>query len=902
MATKYPAAIEHLPAPMRSMLAASCKRDWSRVTPDGRGGFTVHNTPQRNGLTLEGPDEPDVEIEIPAPRVPPTSQATKTTAKAAKAPARVQAKKLAPKAEGAELKPVKRRASQRIAPKAAKPTRVRAHELAKELGHDTVVMIWYLNLLEQGRVRTPLAFVPDELADAARESVPNPQSRPEPTVREMALAVGLTTDALAATMKSMGYRSALTARVAGEVVDEVFAELLLRKRLLARPRTITKKTPPAKPAKPEPAKPVESAKVAKSSRPGKPTRSGEQTAARKRRADVRQPGQVRIYELARELGVGTRTLLDAVCESDPFATALEYLPADRVEELRRQFPVASPEPEPEPERIKVYELADELDVTSKTIQSTVVSLGGPRMQPSSWIEAGLAQQVRHSLRPDSAPAPEAPVDEAPVDEAPAAAVPSGPMPAPERRKARDSFAADLTERLEQLRQRKPGSPKVTKKAAAKKAAAAVRPPREVSGPRVLELAQDLGVETGALMRTLRDLGHRLPPLARVSPDLEARCRELAALAAAEPAPQPEPAAPEPEPVPAPKPAPEPVPPAPAAPAAEPQESGLDLDEVAQKLREAGLTVNAKPTPKDLAPKDPTSFKRVELPPAVPNPARNGFNGVTPDGRVYTPRKQTPKQPQPAPEARPAAPAPSPAPAAAKAAPAKAATSVMRTRGQSLLAAYDIAPLEQQRAEAVPVEWAATEEGLTIWATYVRAKDGIPQKVPVLFRDDVSALYGVDLELLEDIVRRPERCEIDASSTQRGYATLKYWRGDVMSVVGFRDPYRPMIIAAYVNNIALAQYMSKNPTGGGGGARKAQGLPTRPQKVVERLRDLGAVIDWTPNDNVDTVEVTYQQQSVGKINVGPVYTKTTCEQDFQRTQRRMAAIDRAGQASLNGGRR
>jgi hypothetical protein len=901
MAPATPPELAHLDRATLSWLRAACDKDWTRVTLDGNGSPTVHNNSQPNGVGVEAPPPPPVPAQglraVSRP-VPPKKATKKTvTKKAAKATA--PAKAVEPVAEPttasdpavvealvqvrklqAELEAALARTRVVPEPRAvpepgkAELGNKRVNEYAKVLGVPTGIVMRILRDL--GEPSTPLAYVSPAVQDqvkkrlaeaaapvpaaakvapkAAKKAAPpkKPAPKKAPTAKAPAAKIApmkAPPEKVAAALAEMGWDNTLVS----SLIDGMLRK---EQRTEARHGTTPKPEAP-KPAPPKPAPPVK--KAAK-----KATKA----------AGRRSPNVVRVHELAKELGVETATVL-AILRSlgEEWPKPLSLVNAEQEHAVRERVALAA-------------DLAADFTDAPATGPADLTPLPEPDEKPESL-----------------------------------------PAPAPRRR---SRFVDDLNERLERIRAAKQGGgeaegaaeapPEATPQKVAVTRAAPRKtpppPPRVPTGEiRVWALADELGLETGDVIRMLRDLGMeaRPRPLGLVPAAWEERLRVH--VAGESPAPASDWLAQfgDPEPPSTPKQPKQPEPTAASTPKAKPDPkdedadaaaAALDLDLVAEQLRGAGLTVRARGEGEGEEPKEerqtppwdrsrfpraethrPPPMKRVELPPAVPNERRDGFDGVHPDGRLKRARKAS------APRTKPAAPAVSPAAAPAEKPHTTNGQTVPGVRGQLLLG-RDAAPgpIAQQRGDVVPMEWAGSEEGLTTWALYQRAKDGIPPEVPVVFKDDVSALYGVDLDMLESIVRQPERCEIDPSSGTRKYAMLKYWRGDVLAVVGFREPIVPMIVAAYVNNISLAQYLRKDGSGGGG-SRKAQGVPTRPDLLVKRLRALGADIDWTELDTADTVEVFYNKESMGKITVGPKYSKTTVEKDWQRTQRRIEAARR-----------
>lgn len=164
--------------------------------------------------------------------------------------------------------------------------------------------------------------------------------------------------------------------------------------------------------------------------------------------------------------------------------------------------------------------------------------------------------------------------------------------------------------------------------------------------------------------------------------------------------------------------------------------------------------------------------------------------------------------------------------------------------------------------------------------------GLPAAAPLLFHDDVTALHGIDLDEVEAAVRHPQRVEIAPETGVKKYPILKFWRGDVLTVVGFRQPYLPKIIAAYIGGLGLHNQGNQNVSGGGG-ARKTAGLPKNPKALIKRLTEAGA--NCTEEAGGKTHKVIFRGQDLGQINTGPAATSKDIENAWQRMRRRMEAI-------------
>lgn len=164
--------------------------------------------------------------------------------------------------------------------------------------------------------------------------------------------------------------------------------------------------------------------------------------------------------------------------------------------------------------------------------------------------------------------------------------------------------------------------------------------------------------------------------------------------------------------------------------------------------------------------------------------------------------------------------------------------------------------------------------------------GIPPQVPVVVYSEVLAMTGVDLDAAEGVVRQPERVVIAEQTKTAGYPVLRFVKGDAMVVVGFRSDH-PSIIAVYFDPKLVPVTYTRPARQAGGGSRARQGVPTSPLQLVNRLQDLGAVLDG----DQDRPVVTFEGQALGQVQLGAKATKASLDSDYQRMQRKIDAIRR-----------
>ena len=185
----------------------------------------------------------------------------------------------------------------------------------------------------------------------------------------------------------------------------------------------------------------------------------------------------------------------------------------------------------------------------------------------------------------------------------------------------------------------------------------------------------------------------------------------------------------------------------------------------------------------------------------------------------------------------------------------------------------------------------TELDSTAYQLLIKCMNGLPEEYGYDFSPDVLATSGFKQEDVDAALRQPQRVEIRPESwdKEKRYPVLGFYRGDVEVILGMRTPTKPRVIAAYWTSLLSADTNKHANRHGGGGSKKSTGLPTTPAQVLTRLRAAGCEIP----DPVDEkpVEVTYKGQSLGKIMTARTTTKITAQTDYQRTLRKMQAIDR-----------
>jgi hypothetical protein len=201
-------------------------------------------------------------------------------------------------------------------------------------------------------------------------------------------------------------------------------------------------------------------------------------------------------------------------------------------------------------------------------------------------------------------------------------------------------------------------------------------------------------------------------------------------------------------------------------------------------------------------------------------------------------------------------------------------------------------LSPERAPEDP--WATDELILAEAASFFKMfRNGLPEAIRFDYFPEVLAVDGLNLDDVEAAVRHPEDVEIAREhALGNRYPILRFRRGDVVTVMGFRTPRRPRIIAGYWIGLLLHDTHRVSYAGitGGGGARKEVGLPNTPRQAINRLKGIGADITWEETmTDVKAVEVKYHGQSLGKISVDPTTKRDMVKSQYQSFHRKMHAI-------------
>lgn len=171
------------------------------------------------------------------------------------------------------------------------------------------------------------------------------------------------------------------------------------------------------------------------------------------------------------------------------------------------------------------------------------------------------------------------------------------------------------------------------------------------------------------------------------------------------------------------------------------------------------------------------------------------------------------------------------------------------------------------------------------------KHGLPMAIRYSHLPEVLALYGVDEQIMDAALRHPDRVEIRPESFDKDkrYPVLSFRRGDMLVILGLREPIRPKVIAAYASGLLMHDTHRVDYAGGGGAKRGEKGLPTNTKASVKALQIRGAKVDVDLRKT--TAPVVYEGQDIGSIRIGVHVLKADVQSDYQRCLRRIHAIDR-----------
>ena len=169
--------------------------------------------------------------------------------------------------------------------------------------------------------------------------------------------------------------------------------------------------------------------------------------------------------------------------------------------------------------------------------------------------------------------------------------------------------------------------------------------------------------------------------------------------------------------------------------------------------------------------------------------------------------------------------------------------------------------------------------------------GVPGNIRPSYKDEVLEVWAVTVDMMEGTLRHPERVEIrpETYDETKRYPVLGFHRGDMVVILGLKYPATPAVIAAYASAKLMHDTHRVGHTGGGGAKAKA-GLPKTAREVIKTLKDRGCKIEVDELSD-KPVEVSYKGESLGKISTASNTPRATAEGDYQRTIRKMHALDR-----------
>jgi hypothetical protein len=169
--------------------------------------------------------------------------------------------------------------------------------------------------------------------------------------------------------------------------------------------------------------------------------------------------------------------------------------------------------------------------------------------------------------------------------------------------------------------------------------------------------------------------------------------------------------------------------------------------------------------------------------------------------------------------------------------------------------------------------------------------GLPEVLGFQWLWQVRDLRGVTLDAVKAALRNPQRVTVRPESQDKGYPVLRFGRGDVDVILGFRMPRLPMVIACYAASRTDAHALPGvvNRTGGGGSKEKDSTAPKDGRALASKLKKYGVII--TPDDKDEKALLSYKGQEIGHISLN-TQNKETVLNDWSRARRRIVGIDKA----------
>jgi hypothetical protein len=131
---------------------------------------------------------------------------------------------------------------------------------------------------------------------------------------------------------------------------------------------------------------------------------------------------------------------------------------------------------------------------------------------------------------------------------------------------------------------------------------------------------------------------------------------------------------------------------------------------------------------------------------------------------------------------------------------------------------------------------------------------------------------------------------DVTDKDRKYPVLRFRKGDLYVIVGFREPQKPMALGVYAQSRLDPDTHHTEAAGGGGSKTKRISTPTTFVQLKKRIAALGCVLEESASDP-EKVVVTYKDQELGKVQVGGTQNRVQIRSDWNRIERKVDAIDR-----------
>lgn len=96
----------------------------------------------------------------------------------------------------------------------------------------------------------------------------------------------------------------------------------------------------------------------------------------------------------------------------------------------------------------------------------------------------------------------------------------------------------------------------------------------------------------------------------------------------------------------------------------------------------------------------------------------------------------------------------------------------------------------------------------------------------------AALWGLSVSAVEDCIHHPQQTAVDPRTKEIGHNVLRHRRGDVVVVVGYREPETPQVLFV----TTMTGLAERHVRGGNGGTGST--LPRSYRELRKRILDLG----------------------------------------------------------------